>query len=348
MIGLKLAWSLARVLLATLLLSLASACDDEDADDYAQDAATSDGGLVANLDAGNSTGDADHPVDASCKSSGAGQVDPSPMRKLCGPCPRVRIRADAGAVDCSDTMDVNTYIGSPVYTHQATDIAYAAIKPVHTDPPDDRWRYLQRTRALLCCKGSLQIVMLGDSIIAGTSNSRWDDYLAQATGATIKKITSVRSSTGPAWYQEEPRVYCGAVRQLPDLVVLGGISMLDADASRRVIRQVRRDSPDTEILQLTPAFGARDPADTSTWSYEIDVSKDPIRAQLAGVATEEKVGFLDMTAEWGRYILESGMPVAAFKQDIVHPNAAGEQILGRILTQFLTPTLGGTACDVGP
>ncbi|MBN2269809.1 MAG: hypothetical protein JXN61_04295 [Sedimentisphaerales bacterium] len=51
-----------------------------------------------------------------------------------------------------------------------------------------------------------------------------------------------------------------------------------------------------------------------------------------------KTAFLDMEAAWGRYIPESGKELDWFKRDPVHADERGEQILGRILAEYLSPS----------
>ncbi len=52
---------------------------------------------------------------------------------------------------------------------------------------------------------------------------------------------------------------------------------------------------------------------------------------------EMKPGFLDMFGPWGKYVRESGRELAWFKRDPVHANGRGEQVLGRVLAEYLTP-----------
>lgn len=235
--------------------------------------------------------------------------------------------------------------GNGVRTREQADEARAATGPVDYDPPADRWAHLARTRETLCARGQLRVNMLGDSIINDTSRSLWEEYLSDATGADVRKLTIVRGSTGPGWYQEGDRPYCYAARFAPDLLIMGGISMLDMDAWRTLIEKVRAES-DAEILLMTQAFGRLiDPGNAETWALEPEDDPDPYRVNLRALAEELGVGFLDMTREWGRYVNDSGEGIEAFKRDQHHANERGEQILGRVLKAHLDPRVGGNACE---
>lgn len=327
--------------LLTLSLCFA-ACDDGESEFQQSDGGDAGVPLVPDsMDAGKTvdTQDAAKSGDATWAAADASRLAVD-AGLACIP-PRIEI-VERPDVMC-DVVSVGTQVGSPERTRQQTDEIYASMKPVTYVPPSDRWQYLERTREILCCRGSLLVSMVGDSIIADTGRSRWDDYLAELTGARITKLVSVGNGLGAMYFQQEPNTWCAAVRQRPDLVILGGISQVDSEATRQIIRQIRQYS-NSDILLLTPAFGLRDPSDPAAWSYQVDAQIDPQRAALVVVANEEKVGLLDMTGEWGKYVNDSGQKVEAFKRDIVHANPEGEQIEGRILLNHLTPNLGGTSC----
>ncbi|MFM2417981.1 MAG: hypothetical protein RL385_2704, partial [Pseudomonadota bacterium] len=156
----------------------------------------------------------------------------------------------------------------------------------------------------------------------------------------IHKTTSLFGGHGSLWYAQAPRVYCAALRYAPDLVILGGISQIDISAMRSEIQQIQAASS-AEVLLTTPAFGYVDPRDSSQWTYAADSQ----RAQMKRLADELQVGFFDMTAEWGKYVVDSGRDVSSFKRDELHANAQGQQIMGRLLTAHLNPRLGGNFCQ---
>src|SRR5947209_16280033 len=64
----------------------------------------------------------------------------------------------------------------PEHTMEQVEKAYAVIPPLRYSAPSTRWQFLPRTATALAREGgSLQVVMLGDSIVNDTSRSRWDD-----------------------------------------------------------------------------------------------------------------------------------------------------------------------------
>jgi hypothetical protein len=115
---------------------------------------------------------------------------------------------------------VETFFGSVGRTQAECDASYAEMTPVKVAPLAARWRQLPRTLTTLCCRGTLRVTMVGDSIVNDTSRSRWEDYLVEATGAVIDKVTSVRGSTGSLFYAEGARMDCAALLYEPDLLIL--------------------------------------------------------------------------------------------------------------------------------
>ncbi len=248
------------------------------------------------------------------------------------------IAGSAGAADEGAFVLVK-----PERTMEQVDKAYAEMPPVRYAPPPDRWDRLPRTAAILGGgRGELRVVMLGDSIVNDTSRSRWDDVLARRLpGCSVVKVTCVRGSTGCWWYTQPGRVQRYVLDHRPDLLVIGGISQRDdTESIRDVIRQVREKSA-CDVLLLTGAFGSTDPRDDRQWRFEIDPRGGDFRARLRRLAAEVKAGFLDLHAHWGKYVRESGRDLEWFKRDPIHANERGEQILGRILVEHLTPAAAG-------
>jgi hypothetical protein len=227
----------------------------------------------------------------------------------------------------------------PEITLEQVEKAYAEMPPVHYHPPRDRWAHLPLTASVLGKgEGSLRIEMLGDSIVNDTSRSRWDDLLRKAyPKCKIDRVTCVRGGTGCWWYKEPARLKRYVLDLQPDLLIMGGISQKDdIDSIREVIRAVRA-ARRCDVLLMSGAFGTVNPRDDKQWRFEIDPQGTNYRARLKRLADEEKTGFLDMTAYWGRYIRESGKDLDWFKRDPIHANTRGEQILGRILVAHLAP-----------
>lgn len=222
---------------------------------------------------------------------------------------------------------------------QRIDRIYADMQPLEYEPPGDRWQRLPKTMDRLRHGPRLKVVMLGDSIVNDTSRSAWEKLVERMyPECRIEKVTSVRGSTGCWYYQEPEHLQEYVLRHEPDLLMIGGISHRnDIDAVASVIRQVREAmDPDPEILLMSPVFGSGDPREDPNWSYEVP-DDDSFRAQLKKLGDEQRAEFLDMTGPWGRYIRTCGEDIHWFKRDIVHANARGEAILGRILERYFAP-----------
>ncbi|MBM4156171.1 MAG: SGNH/GDSL hydrolase family protein [Lentisphaerae bacterium] len=218
-------------------------------------------------------------------------------------------------------------------TLQRIDAIYAAMDPIRYTPPAGRFANIPKTVEKLRAGGDLRMVLLGDSIIGNTSGSSFELLLMRDyPKCKIIKIASTRSSTGCKYYREENRVEDYVLRHNPDLLVIGGISNGgDAEAVRSVVQQVRAKKPDTEVLLLTPVFGAMRDEHIKTWTREIDTTKSNFRWDMQKVAAEEKCAFFDMTGPWWEYIQSTGMTPGWFMGDAVHANARGCQIIGRLL-----------------
>jgi lysophospholipase L1-like esterase len=213
------------------------------------------------------------------------------------------------------------------------DAIYATMKPVTWTPPADRWTNLTKTKAKLENGPKLNIVMLGDSIVADTSSSSYEFLLRKDyPKCDITKVLSVRGSTGCWWYKDENRVESYVIRHNPDLLVIGGISQRgDIEAIRSVIHQCRAKLPELEVLLLSPTVGA--PVGTNGPSPE----SLAYQAALPKLAAEKKCGYFDMTTPWNTYIANSGYALDSFKRDVVHANDRGKQILGRLMQRFFAP-----------
>jgi hypothetical protein len=244
-----------------------------------------------------------------------------------------------GLQAAEDENGVTVYT-QPVYSKEQMERAAGEIPPVALEAPTDRWSHLPRTAGLLRQNGALRIVMIGDSIVNDTTQSRWEDRLqTMYPQSRIVKTTCVRGSTGCWWFKEEGRVKRYVLDHNPDLVMIGGISHKDdVDSVRDVVRQIRAALP-CDILLLTGAFGYVDPRDDKQWSFEADPAD--YRSRLRRLAEEEKAALLDMTAYWGKYIRESGKELDWFKRDAVHANERGMQVLGQILVKYFSPPVGG-------
>ncbi len=221
-------------------------------------------------------------------------------------------------------------------TLQQIDAVYATIDPLVYTPPAGRFANIPKTIARLRDGGELRMVLLGDSIMGNTSGSSFELLLMRDhPKCKVVKIASLRSSTGCKYYKDENRVQDYVLKHNPDLLVIGGISNGgDAEAVRSVIRQVRAQKPDTEVLLLTPVFGAMKDEHIKTFTREIDTTTSNFRFNMQKVAAEEKCAFFDMTGPWWQYIQDSGKTYGWFMGDAVHANARGCQIIGRLLERW--------------
>jgi len=232
---------------------------------------------------------------------------------------------------------------------EAIEKAYAEMPAVLYQPPANRWDRLPQTRERLVEAGTLRVVMLGDSIVNDTSRSCWNLVVERRhPKCPIEKITSVRGSTGCGWYKEAGRVRKFVLDHKPDLVIVGGISHgNDTDSIAEVVRQIRAASQ-PDILLMTGAFGRTDPRDETQWRRIIDPEHhSTYRKNLETLAGTLDAAFLDMEAAWAEYVRQSGKELEWFKRDPIHANARGEQILGRILANYLShpPTSQRAARD---
>ena len=227
-------------------------------------------------------------------------------------------------------------------TLQKIDAIYAAMDPIGFNPPAGRFANIPKTMDRLRGGGELRMVLLGDSIMGNTSGSSFELLLMRDyPKCKVIKIASLRSSTGCKYYREENRVQDYVLKHDPDLLVIGGISNGgDAEAVRSVVQQVRAKKPDTEVLLLTPVFGATHDEHIRTWTREIDTTKSNFRWNLQKVAAEENCAFFDMTGPWWEYIQSSGKTYGWFKGDAVHANARGCQIIGRLLELWFRSSPG--------
>lgn len=213
------------------------------------------------------------------------------------------------------------------------DMTYAGMDPIVYTPPVNRFVNIPKTMGMLRDGGDLRMVLLGDSIMGNTSGSSFELLLMRDyPKCNVIKIPSLRSSTGCKYYQEENRVQEYVLRHNPDLLIIGGISNGgDAEAVRSVIKQVHARKPNTEVLLLTPVFGALQDEHIRTFTREIDRTTSNFRFNMQQVAVEEKCAFFDMTGPWWEYIQNSGKTYGWFKGDAVHANGRGCQIIGRLL-----------------
>ncbi len=217
-------------------------------------------------------------------------------------------------------------------TLEKIDAIYAAMDPVVYLPVAGRFVNIPKTMNKLRHGTELRMVLLGDSIMGNTSGSSFELLMMRDyPKCNVIKIASLRSGTGCTYYQKENRVKEYVLDHQPELLVIGGISNGEAEAVRSVIRQVRAQKPNTEVLLLTPVFGASRDERIKAFNYDIDTTTDNYRFNLLKVASEEKCAFFDMTGPVWKYIQDSGKTPGWFMADSTHANSRGSQIIGRLL-----------------
>ena len=262
-------------------------------------------------------------------------------------------RAKAGAVSAriifqplgGHPLYVDDVTVRPVTRAQATawaDEMYAQIPPLGSTgetPVPPGGRALQRTFARLRRGGTLRVVMLGDSIINDTGSSPWDLLVErQYPGARLEVVTAVSGSKGCWYYQEENRVQSFVLDYDPNLLIIGGISQRgDVEAIRRVIHQVRAQSP-TEILLMSGIFGKNeDPRTRPALLPPEDPHSDAYRDALRRLAEQENAGFFDLSAAWTQYMRGIATPYDFFMRDAVHANDRGRALAARLIADYFAP-----------
>ena len=238
------------------------------------------------------------------------------------------------------TADEDSGAGGSPETLADIDRVWKDMDPIKYVPPEDRHGNLTKTMKRLRDGDKLNIVALGDSIIADTCRSKfWLLMERYYPKCKVSCACSVRSATGCWWYKDDNRVESWVFSHKPDLVVIGGVSQRDdIDAIRSVIRQIRAKDPEMEILLLTPVFGiegqSKDAGWNVGWDYNPEKAEHPFRRDMKRLAEEEKCAFFDINAPWRQYILDSGKDMGYFHRDLVHANTRGEQLVGHLLERW--------------
>ena len=228
----------------------------------------------------------------------------------------------------------NPFAGMGVLARR--DEMYRKMGAIRYAPPAGRFEYIPETIRRLREGGTLNLVMLGDSIVNDTSSSGFEQLLMRNwPKCKIRKTTSVRGSTGCDWYREKNRVDEWVLKHRPDFLMIGGVSHKDPWSVRDVVRQVRAKSPKTEIMLLTPVFGSTSCEWNKNWTREIDESNtNSWRTIIRRIAKEEKCAFFDMTGPLNAYVNDSGKAFGAYMRDQVHANERGQILLGRLLERW--------------
>ena len=252
---------------------------------------------------------------------------------------------EKGAIPSKDPPDGKTWnespekdysiFGTPQRSLEQIAKIQAGMIPGKFTPPKPDWTNLPRTRRILTEGGELNVLAMGDSIVADTMRSGWLAKLAEAyPKAKIRGTVYVRGGGGCQHYREEGRIQKNVVPRKPDLMFIGGISQKDIESIRVVIGELRTALPELEILLATGAFGSTDPRDTEAMAKAHHSGTGEYGVALKSRAAEQHCAFLDMTTPWVEYLLSAKVHPHLFYRDRVHANEAGEQILSKILMAF--------------
>ncbi len=235
---------------------------------------------------------------------------------------------------------------SPCAAAKWCDQLYATLPSLKYQAPQDRMKLLPKTLKAMKSGKPWRVVMLGDSIINDTFNSNFQALLKRNyPKSDLEFICSVRGSTG-CWYYQDPVQFKKYVTDLkPDLLIIGGISQRnDIAAIKKVIVQAKK--LNCEIMLMTGPMNEDwrpydknkpdAPLKKQSWTHKMIPEKRMQPTKLAAVAKEFNIEFLDMKSPWQIYLGASGKPWRWFHRDRVHANDRGKQIIGRILTRYMT------------
>ena len=232
----------------------------------------------------------------------------------------------------------------PAVVRRWADRLYATLPPLLPCTPMVTAQRMERTMQRLRDGGErpLRVVMLGDSIINDINNSNWDALVGRHyPRCRIQVIASVRGATGCWYYREDEHFDHYVRRRRPDLLIVGGISHRhDLDAIGEVIDKAL-DTIGCEVLLLSGPMGtdwrASDPNRPAATLPRATYTGDSFSGQLATLAKQAGIDFLDMNRWWNEYLGASGMPFHWFHRDPVHANDRGRQVLGRMLEWYFAP-----------
>lgn len=215
----------------------------------------------------------------------------------------------------------------------AADQLWAAMPPCAAAPPADAGQFLPRTAAKLRRGGPLRIVLLGDSIANDLSNSCFALLLERAfPGAQIDYLFTGRAGTG--WLKLQFQVEQRLTQHRPDLIVLLALSNSPqhlADPLERLVADVRRSLPETELLLVTPHVRG--------WFGSADIGARQTEETLR-IARQEKIAVLDLLTAWETYAKANREDAPGLLRDGLHMHERGRQLSARLLVAAIA---AGTA-----
>ena len=227
--------------------------------------------------------------------------------------------------------------------------------PVRAIYSAERHRYIPETMRKLRDQEPLQVVALGDSIIAdafgpqfgasgfNTSTAAGLNGVADFYQGAIWAVVSSLNSTGMWWYQEPTRVEQYAARYMPDLVIIGGISHReDYAAIASVVEQLRTALPAVEIMLASGAVAL----DAIPEGDQLTIAPDATahRARLADLAADLGTAFLDTRGSYNQFVADAvaqdpTIDHLYFQRDAIHANTIGKTVLTTITELFFEPAV---------
>ena len=229
---------------------------------------------------------------------------------------------------------------------EEADLIYKAIPKLDFKPAPGAFARLPKTLKALRTGGSLRIVMLGDSIM--------NDCYCGLVSALVKRdfpdsklefFDSVRSSSGLATYYPDELFKAYVTDLKPDLVVVGGISNLNAPGKGDKVAMCE------DVLKRILALGAEvvitppmhsEPLDNGAGRHRTPWGpKHPKfdKGRYAATYLKEladKVGaqYWDTQTPVCATIAKSGRPSRWFNRDGLHNNDRGKQLCARAVQMF--------------
>lgn len=232
-----------------------------------------------------------------------------------------------------------------------SDSVYASMPAKIVPPPAvNQLGNIPNTIHALQTGKSLQVLMLGDSIVNDTWNSNWETLVqSHNPGTTISTFDSVRGGTGAGYYKDPTNFKNYVLNAFghgqttpykPDVIMIGGISNDSAASVQTVVQMIRANNMNAEIILMDTAAGSPDlyPLDKD-WNAPIDPNGTDYRSQLYKVALEEHTGFIDLSAVWGKYLQDlkaKGLSESMLKRDGIHTNYLGQAIIAQAIDSYFS------------
>ena len=225
------------------------------------------------------------------------------------------------------------------------DDLYERLPALGYNPPAERHARIPEAIETLENGGSLDVVVLGDSIANDLSNGLPHAMIERAyPGSTVTWISSIAGGKGAWYFKRKDRVAEKVIRHDPDLLVIAGVShYAHVPSIRTVIQQARDGVDDLEVLVMP---GVITPLDVLVDGLKRDpvLNREEARRKYAsfpdrlqGMAREMEVEYLGIREAWERYLDRIEKPREWFMRDGIHANARGKQIAARIVARYFAP-----------